>query len=267
VVMALLSETKADGKFSQFILAMVVVADLVVVISYSLVAALASALLGSGLDVTETALTVGWELLGSVAFGIAIGMLLGLVVRTVKDGAPMFALLVCVVVAEIGHSIHLDPLIVMLAAGIWLENFSRADASDLVHRFEAAELPVFLVWFALAGTALDIFQLWELVIPVVVIVVARAAWFYMGTRLACASTHTEPAVAKYAWIALVPQAGLSLALAVAIQSSFPSFGGFAALLMLSVLGLNQLVAPVLLRLALVKSGEAGKKQAHDFADH
>ena len=35
--------------------------------------------------------------------------------------------------------------------------------------------------------------------------------------------------------------------------------------MLSVLGLNQLVSPVLLRIALVRSGEAGKKSAQDFA--
>src|SRR3990167_7512090 len=91
------------------------------------------------------------ELVGSVVFGAAIGMLIGVFVRFVKEGAPMFALLVCVVVAEIGSRVHLDPLVVMLAAGIWLENFSRADARSLLHSFEAAQLQVFLVWFALAG--------------------------------------------------------------------------------------------------------------------
>ena len=64
----------------------------------------------------------------------------------------MFALMICVVVAEIGTRVHLDPLIVMLAAGVWLENFSRADASKLLHGFESAQLPVFLVFFALAGS-------------------------------------------------------------------------------------------------------------------
>ena len=52
-----------------------------------------------------------------------------------------------------------------------------------------------------------------------------------------------------------------------MKSSVPTFGGFAALLMLSVLGLNQLVSPVLLRIALVRAGEVGKKQASDFAAH
>jgi Kef-type K+ transport system membrane component KefB len=268
IVLAMLSETRADGKLSQIFLAMVVVADLVVVISYSIVAAIASAIVGTGIDIGATALAVGWELIGSIAFGIAIGMLLGLFLRTVKQGAPLFALMVCVVVAEIGRSIHLDPLIVMLAAGIWLENFARADASELIHDFESAQLPVFLVWFALAGMRLDIFQLWALIVPVTLIVVVRAVWFYLGMRIASARTQADPIVAKYGWVGLVPQAGLSLAFVVVIQSAFPTFGSFAALLLLSVLGVNQLFSPLLLRLALVRGGEVGKKQkTSDFAEH
>lgn len=267
IVLAMLSETRADGPLSQFILAMVVVADLVVVIMYSIVAAAGSAMLGSGIDVVSTALAVGWELLGSIAFGVAIGMLLGLFVRSVREGAPLFALVVCIVVAEIGKQIHLDPLIVMLAAGIWLQNFARVDATSLVHDFESAQLPVFLVWFALAGMRLDIFQLWALIVPVSLIVIARMVTFYLGMRVASATTGADPVIARYAWIGLVPQAGLSLAFVVVIQSTFPSFGPFAAVLLLSVLGVNQLISPVLLRIALVRSGEVGKKHAIDFGEN
>lgn len=266
IVLAMLSETRADGPLSQYILAMVVVADLVVVIMYSIVAAAGSAMLGSGIDVVSTALAVGWELLGSIAFGIAIGMLLGLFVRSVREGAPLFALVVCIVVAEIGKQIHLDPLIVMLAAGIWLQNFARVDATSLVHDFESAQLPVFLVWFALAGMRLDIFQLWALIGPVSLIVIARMITFYLGMRVTSATTGADPVIARYAWIGLVPQAGLSLAFVVVIQSTFPTFGPFAAVLLLSVLGVNQLVSPVLLRIALVRSGEVGKKHAVDFGE-
>ncbi len=49
-----------------------------------------------------------------------------------------------------------------------------------------------------------------------------------------------------------------------IQNDFPSFGGAAAVMILSLLGVNLLVSPVLLRGALIRSGEAGKKQAADF---
>lgn len=265
VVMALLSETKADGPLSQFMLASVVVSDLVAVLCYSIAAAVAGVVIGSGLNVGETALEVAWELLGSVAFGAVIGVLIGGFLQTVKQGASLFALLICVVVAQIGVRIHLDPLVVMLSAGIWLENFSRADASALLHGFESAQLPVFLVWFALAGTRLDLVQLSQTIVPVLILAAVRAGWYYVGTRVACRRTDAPPAVTKYAWIGLVPQAGLSLALIVVIQKTFPTFGTQAAVILLSVLAVNQLLSPIVLRVMLLRSGEAGKKAGVDFA--
>lgn len=267
VVMALLSETRADGPLSQLMLASVVVADLVVVLCYAIAAAGAGAVIGTGADVTDLALSVGWELVGSVGFGIAIGMVIGAFLLSVSRGAPLFALLICVVVAEIGSRVSLDPLIVTLAAGIWLENFSRADASALLDGFESAQLPVFLVWFALSGTRLDLSQLWQTLVPVGILAAARAGWFFVGGRIACAVTAAPPVVARFSWVGLVPQAGLSLALIVVIPNNFPSFGGAAAVMILSLLGVNLLVSPVLLRGALIRSGEAGKKQASDFAAH
>ncbi|HEU4730325.1 MAG TPA: cation:proton antiporter [Kofleriaceae bacterium] len=267
VVMAILSETRADGPLSQLMLASVVVADLVVVLCYAIAAAIGGAMIGSGVDVAELALSVSWELFGSVVFGVAVGMLIGQFVRSVARGAALFSLLICVVVAEIGGRVHLDPLIVTLAAGIWLENFSRADASALLGGFESAQLPVFLVWFALSGTRLDILALWDSLIPILILAAARGSWFFVSARVACAWTAAPPAVARYSWTGLVPQAGLSLALIVVIQNNFPSFGGAAAVMILSLLGVNLLVSPVLLRGALIRSGEAGKKQASDFAAH
>lgn len=267
VVMAILSETRADGPLSQIMLASVVVADLVVVLCYAIAAAVAGGILGGGVDTGELVRSVGWELIGSMVVGVAAGMLIGQFVRAVQRGAAMFALLICVVVAQIGTRVHLDPLIVTLAAGIWLENFSRADASALLEGFESAQLPVFLVWFALSGTLLDLEQLWASLVPVLILAGARAAWFAIGTRIACRLTGAPPAVTRSSWIGLVPQAGLSLALIVTIQNNFPTFGKQAAVMILSLLGVNVLLSPVLLRSALIRAGEAGKKQATDFAAH
>jgi hypothetical protein len=50
-----------------------------------------------------------------------------------------------------------------------------------------------------------------------------------------------------------------------IQKNFPTFGDSAAVLLLSVVGVNQLIAPLLLRMSLIRSGEAGKRIDQDFA--
>lgn len=264
VVMALLAEMRAAGPVSELILVTVVVADLVVIFCFSIASAVAGALLGGGVDLLHTARDVGWELFGSLAFGVIIGMLLALYLRTVKDGGSLFALTICVVVAEAGPRVHLDPLIVMLAAGLWIRNARHTDPSALMNGFESAQLPVFLVFFALAGAELDIVTLYTLIVPVGIISLARAATFFVGGKIATALTDAPQPIRRYAWTGLLPQAGLALALALVLQKTFPTFGDEAAVILIGVVGLNQLVAPVILRVMLIRSGEAGKKPKIDF---
>lgn len=261
VVLALLSETRADGPLSRLVLATVVVADLVVLIAYSVVAAMASAVIGHNLDLIVTALAVGWQVIGSVVFGVVVGIVIARFVRYVEKGAPLFTLLVCLVVAEIGSRVQLEPVIIMLAAGVWLENFARVDASKLLRSFRDSVLPVLLVVFALAGSRLDLRELAAIAIPVAALVIARGMVFYVGSRAACARTEGGPVLAKYAWTGLVPQAGLSVALVSVMSKNFPKLGPRAAILVLGVVGVNQLIAPVLLRISLVRSREVGQREA------
>jgi len=265
VVMALLAEMRSAGPVSEIVLASVVVADLVVIICFSIASAIAGAVIGGSVDLISTARDVSWELFGSIAFGLAIGFLLALYLRYVKDGASLFALTICVVVAEAGPRVHLDPLIVMLAAGLWIRNSPRTDSSTLMNGFESAQLPVFLVFFALAGSKLNIHTLYALILPVGLLALARAVSFFIGGKFATAVTDAPPTVRKYAWFGLVPQAGLALAIALVLEKTFPSFGGPASVIMIGVVGLNELVAPVILRIMLIRSGEAGKKEHVDFA--
>jgi Kef-type K+ transport system membrane component KefB len=265
VVMAMLAETRSEGPLSRVMLASVVVADLTVITLFSIVLAITGAVIGGDIDVTATALNVAWELFGSMVFGLLIGIVIGQFLLSVGKGAGLFALLICVIVAEIGARMHLDPLIILLVSGVWLRNFSRADATQLLNNFEGAQLPVFLVFFALAGAKLDIYILWGSLLPVAIIAMTRAATFYFGSKLACKMTGADDLVSKYAWFGLVPQAGLALALALVLQKTFPSFGNGAAVILFGVVGFNEAIAPIILRAMLMRSGEAGKKQGVDFA--
>lgn len=265
VVMALLAEMRAAGPVSELVLSCVVVADLVVIVCFSIASAIVGALIGGGVDVLRTVRDVSWELFGSIGFGLVLGFLLALFLRTVKEGGALFALTICVVVAEAGPRVHLDPLIVMLTAGLWVRNAPRTDATRLLGGFESAQLPVFLVFFALAGTKLEIGTIYALLLPVGVLTLARTAAFFAGGTIATAVTRAPKPVRKYAWFGLVPQAGLALALALVLEKTFPTFGSDAAVLMIGIVGLNQLVAPIILRFMLLKTDEAGKKPTVDFA--
>ena len=58
----------------------------------------------------------------------------------------------------------------------------------------------------------------------------------------------------------MPQAGLALALALLFVKTFPSIGEGAAALVFGGVAINEMIAPILYRFALVRSGEAGQAQ-------
>ena len=268
VVMAMIGETRADGRLTRTILAIVVMADLAVIVAYGIASSIATATVRGDADPTAAIAVIAWEVLGSLGVGLCIGLVLSRFILHVHRGVGLFAVMLCFVVAEVGHAVHLDALVIMLAAGIYLRNLSRADSHSLVERLDAASLPVYLVFFALAGAKLDLPQLAGVAIPVAMIAIVRASSFYLGSRVACARSDADPVVKKYAWFGLVPQAGLALALAELVRRSFPELGDAAFALVVGVVATNEMIAPVVLRLALLRSGEAGKRATHDFAgDH
>lgn len=267
VVMAMIGETRADGVLTKTILALVIVADLAVIVTYGVASSIATAVVGGNVDLGAAIGRIAWEVFGSIGVGIFIGVILGLFIHHVAQGMGLFAIMLCLVLAEVGAAVHLDALIIALTAGLWLENVSRADAHKLLEGFEGQSLPVYLVFFALAGAKLDLQALARLVVPVLIIVVVRASSFYVGSRLGTRHEGVDPKVRRLAWIGLVPQAGLALALAELVRRTFPAFGDAAFALVVGVVATNELTAPIALRIALLRSGEAGKRPGPATGGH
>lgn len=268
VVMALIAETRADGIVTRTILALVVIADLAVIIMFGIMSSMATAVVRGQADIGAAIGGIAWEVFGSIAFGLVIGLALARFLIHVGRGVGLFAVMLCFVSAELGHAVHLDPLVIMLTAGIFLQNFSRADAHALLGNFDAASLPVYLVFFALAGAKLNLVALSAVALPVALVALTRASSFFVGSRIACARAGADPKVRQFAWFGLCPQAGLALALAELVRRTFPEFGDAMFALVVGVVACNEMIAPVILRIAFLRSGEAGKRVGHDFAaDH
>ncbi|MDH4281679.1 MAG: sodium:proton exchanger, partial [Myxococcales bacterium] len=163
----------------------------------------------------------------------------------------------CIVVAELAVPVHLDPLIVMLAAGLVIANFSEQEASRLVRDLEGVALPVYIVFFATAGASLRLDVLAG-VAPIAALLVAlRGASLWLFGAIATRLTGASAEIRRWGWVGLLPQAGLALALALLVQRGFGALGERASALLLGVIALNELVMPILLRAALLRSGEAG----------
>jgi Kef-type K+ transport system membrane component KefB len=260
VAIALRDELRADGPVTRTALGVVVLADLVVIVLFAVVSTAAKIAFGAGADAAHAAAALAWQIFGSLGAGAVVGALLALYLRKVAGGASLFLLLVVVVVAEVGRRLDLDPLLVSLAAGVLVRNGTRV-ADALQREIQPASLPVSIVFFAVAGATLHLDVLGVVWLPAGVLVAVRAAGLLAGSRLGARLAGADPAVQRWAGFGLLPQAGLALALSMLFARTFPEFGPEASALTLGVVALNELLAPAAYRLALLRSGEAGRRAA------
>ncbi|MDZ4693755.1 MAG: cation:proton antiporter [Deltaproteobacteria bacterium] len=260
VVMALRDEMRTDGPVSQVVLGVVVIGDLVVISLFAVSSSLAKAVIDGASSPLETAGLLAWEILGSGVAGVVVGFLLSLYLRKVRRSAGLFLIALSFVVAEVGQRLHFDPLLVSLSAGLFIRNISRI-GDELNEQIQASSLPVYVLFFAVAGANLHLNVLYTVGVPAILYVGVRGIGLLWGTKLGAKIARAPEAVQKYAGYGLLPQAGLALALSLMFTKMFPEFGPDAGALTLGVVALNELVAPILYRLAILRSGEAGKRDA------
>jgi hypothetical protein len=65
---------------------------------------------------------------------------------------------------------------------------------------------------------------------------------------------------------MFPQAGVAIGLANLVASSFKPWGPGAATLILGTIVINEMLGPVLFRMALSRAGEIGKKREGSLLD-
>jgi Kef-type K+ transport system membrane component KefB len=257
VAVALRDEMEADGPLTRTVLAVVVLADIVVIVLFAIVSSLAHGALGGGGEVASTARALGREIFGSLLAGLPLGVLVGLFLKKVARGGALFVLAVGFVVAEVGQRIHLDPLLIALAMGMFIRNATSV-GDRLLSAIETGSLPIYVAFFGVAGATIHLDMLPLVGLPAVLFVLVRGAGLLAGSNAAARLAKAPEAVQRFAGFGLLPQAGLALALALMFRRTFPSFGEAASTLVFAVVAINELFAPIFYRIALVKSGETGR---------
>jgi Kef-type K+ transport system membrane component KefB len=254
VTIAIVQETEAKGPFTEFLMAFVIIGDLLVLIVFALAAGFTRAAFGGGLDVAGLLGGIGWELFGSMIFGAVLGVVTLVYLRKVRTEVPLFIVALCFVSAEAGMGLHLSPLLLSLAAGALIANLDEREAHKLHDAIQTAGLPVFALFFAVAGAGLHLDTLGTVGPVAVLLVVIRG----VGLWLTCQRfAPQEPEqVRKFLWMGLISQAGVTFGLAALVARTFPNFGADVEVLVVAMVTLHELIGPVLTRRALQKTGEA-----------
>ena len=211
------------------------------------------------------------EIVCSLALGGGIGALLALMMRFFKSRANRLCLMIASIVLGIaltevlskvtGGWLSLSSLLVCMMVGALFANL-REDSVKILEGIERWTPPVFMMFFVISGANLDLTILTSCGIVGAVYILFRVAGKYFGARIGATVVRANQNIRKYLGVALIPQAGVAIGMAVAVAAD-PAMTAYAPQIVTVVLCATlvyELIGPVLTKLALTAAGEIEKKE-------
>jgi Kef-type K+ transport system membrane component KefB len=265
---AIISECKARGPFTEMVLGVTVVMDVLVIMIFAAVVSVSETLVtpGSQIDVRFLAVIVA-QLLGSMLGGVVLGWLVSLYIRHVQAELLVFILALAFLVTFFSGQfallldrlydlpLHLEPMLICMTAGFWVRNFSRG--GDLfMGNIDRSSLPIYVIFFSLTGAALSLDALRETWLIAVLLVAVRCLLIWLGAYLGASASGDPPRFRRMSGLGFLTQAGVSLGLAGIVMRRFPDWGAALATMIVAVITINQIIGPIAFKFALNAVGEA-----------
>jgi Kef-type K+ transport system membrane component KefB len=259
VTIAVIADSRARGPLSELTLAIVVIADLALIVLFTLSMQFVRTALGAA-SIADVSLLarLAWDILGSFAFGAILGSLFAFYLRHIGREVTLMLLALCALLSQVGEMLHFEPLLAALAAGIVVENIAPPSGDALKEAVERGALPVLVVFFAVAGALLHLDALRAIGVIAVIVSLVRLAFIRLGGYAGVRVSSAPREISALVWMGLVSQAGVTLGLTTIVAGEFTDWGARVQTLMVALIALHELVGPVLFRSALARAGEIGK---------
>jgi Kef-type K+ transport system membrane component KefB len=256
---AIITETKSKGKYTDLVLSVAVVKDFVVILLFAFFLSLSKPAFSPEQGFDKGILSqIFREVGGSAVLGVVVGGGIILYLKYIKREMTIFILSVAFFTYQISHNYGYHPLLICLVAGFLVENFSP-HGDRFIQAIEKTSLPVYVVFFAISGAALNLDALRSSWLLALICVFWRALLKFIGTYCGASVVKEESGVRNLSWAGFISQAGVALGLAILVEQKFPHFRGIFLSLVIAIIAMNQVIGPILLQKLLIKVQETGKK--------
>ncbi len=263
VSVALLREMRHPTDFARLILAITVAKDLFLVVAFSV----ALFFVATTIDPTRQHwYGIVLHLAGSIAIGVALAYPLRWALVKVERRMVAVVLLAAIFLAILCQTIGIAPLITAVALGFAARNSAPEATASFFATARRLFLAVCCVFFASAGAHLDLAALaanWGVVFAISGV---RALGLFVGGTVSARLARIPRTATRWMWAGLLPQAGISLALAAQLLIEFPdqAWAKRLATVAIACITLNELIGPIIARIALrrVPSDGLEKSKLH-----
>ena len=245
---AVILETESKGRLTDYTLTSAILKDFIIIILFTTILSIYAGDGNSGVGAV-----IMEEVISSIV-GAALGFVVILYLKHVQQNKGTFILLFTVIMTWVAQSVHLNPLLMFLFMGIAVKNLSIYGES-LVDIIEENAGIIYLVFFFIAGTVINIPALEYMWAVAVVIVILRLIALYIGCFVAGAVIKETKVIKHMSFLGFIGQAGVSIGFANIIGNTFPDWGSEFRTLVLAIVAINQIIGPLGFKLALRAAGE------------
>ena len=248
-------EYDTRGPVTETLLALLAVNNLLVLVTFGIVAAGLTLWLGSG---TLYASVHGllWSIAGSMALGVLVGLLLDIWSPRVESASETMILAIGAGLLTVGtaRALGLSPLIASLAVGAVLANVS-GHTEALVTELRRADPPLYAAFFVLAGAELPISVLPGIGLVGVTYVALRSAGKLAGARLGARYAAAPETIRRHLGWCLLSSSSLAIGLTIQVRQQFPDLAEQVTAVALAAVIVFEVAGPILARGALQRAGE------------
>jgi len=257
-----LKENESEGPLTEYATALVAINNLVAIVGFELLF-LAIHFFGAKLaqPIAFELRQLLVDLVGSVLLGGVVGILLSYCCGLLPQ-RNWLVLLVAATTLVLGlcEFAGIPYLLAFLAMGAVVANASDR-ARQIAGELEPITGLLCVVFFVIHGAELNLQKLGQIGLVGVAYIALRTAGKYFGIFLAAGRKGEDSHVRPWLGATLLSQAGAAIALSNIAVSRDPDLGRPLQTIILGTVVVFELVGPVLIRVALIRSGEVPLGQA------
>lgn len=233
---AVISENKAKGPFTETTLGVTVIIDVLVIALFAATVSVGLTLTRPDVDLDVIFLmTVGMELAGSIAAGVAFGWIVAFYIDRIGAEIPVFILAAAFMITFFSNQFaqfldafyeirfHFEPMLICMTAGFFVRNFTKK-GSFFIERLDRLSLPVYVLFFSLIGASLDLSVLLQTWMLAVLLALVRGFFIWASAWLSGRLSGDSPIFSQMAGLAYFAQAGVSIGLCGILAQNFPDWG-------------------------------------------
>jgi len=252
-VLDVTTETGVQNRFSQLLLSIVALDDIWALILFGTAVVVVRSFHHVDGN-TFFLLIAGKEIGGAVLLGLILGFPAAFLTGRIKQGQPTLteALGIVFICGGLAIRLGVSYLIASMVMGAVVANVATHHEYPF-HAIEGIEWPFMVIFFVLAGALLEISALKGIGWIGTAYILCRAVGKYVGARVGAVIARSNRETRSWMGAALLPQAGVSIGMALVASNQFPEYRLVVLTVVISSNVVFEIIGPAFTRLSIHRS--------------